>query len=68
MRLVTFLASGVERIGALVDGDRRIVDFAAAGGADSAFAGMQALIEGGSEPPPNEKPTSELVLAPNTTF
>jgi len=48
MRLVTFLASGVERIGAFIDGDRRIVDFAAAGGADSAFASMQALIEGGS--------------------
>ena len=30
MRLVTFAASGAQRIGALVDGDRRIVDFAAA--------------------------------------
>jgi len=49
MRLVTFLASGAEHIGALVDGDRRIVDFAAAAGADAgpAFASMQALIEAG---------------------
>jgi 2-keto-4-pentenoate hydratase/2-oxohepta-3-ene-1,7-dioic acid hydratase in catechol pathway len=48
MRLVTFLASGAERIGALVDGDKRIVDFAAAGGgANPAFASMQALIEAG---------------------
>jgi 2-keto-4-pentenoate hydratase/2-oxohepta-3-ene-1,7-dioic acid hydratase in catechol pathway len=48
MKLVTFVASGTERIGALIDGDRRIVDFAAAnGGADPAFASMLALIEGG---------------------
>ncbi len=48
MRLVTFAASGAQRIGALVDHDRRIVDFAAAGVAgDPAFASMQALIEGG---------------------
>ena len=30
MRLVTFAASGAQRVGALVDNDRRIVDFAAA--------------------------------------
>ena len=48
MRLVTFAASGARRVGAFVDDDRRIVDFAAAGGgADPAFASMQALIEGG---------------------
>jgi 2-keto-4-pentenoate hydratase/2-oxohepta-3-ene-1,7-dioic acid hydratase in catechol pathway len=48
MKLVTFVASGTERIGALIDGDRRIVDFAAANsGADPAFASMLALIEGG---------------------
>ncbi len=49
MRLVTFLASGVARIGALEDGDRRIVDFAAAlnGDAGPAFASMQSLIEAG---------------------
>ncbi len=49
MRLVTFTASGAQRVGAIVDNDRRIVDFAAAGaGADPAFASMQALIEGGA--------------------
>ena len=49
MRLVTFVASGVERVGALEDGDRRIVDFAAVqdGNAGLAFTGMQALIEAG---------------------
>jgi 2-keto-4-pentenoate hydratase/2-oxohepta-3-ene-1,7-dioic acid hydratase in catechol pathway len=49
MRLVTFLTSGVERIGALEEGDRRIVDFAAARGGDAgpAFADMLALIEAG---------------------
>jgi 2-keto-4-pentenoate hydratase/2-oxohepta-3-ene-1,7-dioic acid hydratase in catechol pathway len=48
MRLVTFAASGAQRIGALVDNDRRIVDFAAAdGAAGPAFASMQALIEAG---------------------
>ena len=48
MRLVTFAASGAARVGALVDGDRRIVDFAAAQGeAGPAFDSMQALIEGG---------------------
>jgi 2-keto-4-pentenoate hydratase/2-oxohepta-3-ene-1,7-dioic acid hydratase in catechol pathway len=48
MRLVTFIASGNERIGALIEGDRRIVDFLAArpdGG--PAFTSMQALIEAG---------------------
>lgn len=48
MRLVTFADSGGHRIGALVDGDRRIVDFLAArGDAGPAFAGMQTLIEAG---------------------
>jgi 2-keto-4-pentenoate hydratase/2-oxohepta-3-ene-1,7-dioic acid hydratase in catechol pathway len=48
MRLVTFAASGAQRIGALVDGDHRIVDFAAApGAAGPAFGSMQTLIEGG---------------------
>ncbi len=49
MRLVTFAASGMQRVGALDDGDRRIVDFAAAGGGDAgaAFGSMQALIEAG---------------------
>ena len=48
MRLVTFAASGAQRIGALVDNDRRIVDFAAAErAAGPAFASMQALIEAG---------------------
>jgi hypothetical protein len=52
MRLVTFTASGAQRVGAIVDNDRRIVDFAAAGaGADPAFASMQALIEGGAAAP-----------------
>jgi len=49
MRLVTFAASGRERIGALIDNDRRIVDFLAAhDGAGPAFQNMQALIEGGA--------------------
>ena len=48
MRLVTFSASGAQRLGALVDGDGRIVDFIAArNDAGPAFASMQALIEGG---------------------
>jgi 2-keto-4-pentenoate hydratase/2-oxohepta-3-ene-1,7-dioic acid hydratase in catechol pathway len=48
MRLVTFDASGTPRIGALADGDRRIVDFLAARpDAGTAFASMQALIEAG---------------------
>src|ERR1700683_3422497 len=49
MRLVTFAASGRERIGALIDNDRKIVDFMAAqDGAGPAFQNMQALIEGGA--------------------
>jgi 2-keto-4-pentenoate hydratase/2-oxohepta-3-ene-1,7-dioic acid hydratase in catechol pathway len=50
MRLVTFVAvMGAHRIGALVDGDRKIVDFATArSDAGPAFANMQALIEGGA--------------------
>jgi 2-keto-4-pentenoate hydratase/2-oxohepta-3-ene-1,7-dioic acid hydratase in catechol pathway len=49
MRLVTFVTSGVERVGALEDGDRRIVDFVAARGGDAgpAFTSMLALIEAG---------------------
>ena len=48
MRLVTFAASGAQRLGALVDSDRRIVDFVTArNDAGPAFANMQALIEGG---------------------
>jgi len=59
MRLVTFAASGANRVGAFVDNDRRIVDFAAAGaGADPVFASMQALIEGG---PPALDRARELV-------
>lgn len=49
MRLVTFAASGRQRLGALIDGDRRIVDFAAAlGDGNPHFHSMQALIEGGA--------------------
>ena len=50
MRLVTFVAvMGAQRIGALVDGDRKIVDFTTArSDAGPAFANMQALIEGGA--------------------
>ena len=49
MRLVTFAAVGDPRIGALVDGDRWIVDFGTAGhgNPDPAFASMQALIASG---------------------
>ncbi|HEY1747610.1 MAG TPA: fumarylacetoacetate hydrolase family protein [Xanthobacteraceae bacterium] len=49
MRLVTFAASGRQRLGALIDNDRRIVDFLAAqDNAGPAFQSMQALIEGGA--------------------
>jgi 2-keto-4-pentenoate hydratase/2-oxohepta-3-ene-1,7-dioic acid hydratase in catechol pathway len=48
MRLVTFAAAGAARVGALTDGDRRIVDFLAAqSNAGAAFISMQALIEAG---------------------
>jgi len=48
MRLVTFTAVGDERLGALVAGDRWIVDFAIAlGDSEPGFASMQALIEAG---------------------
>ena len=48
MRLVTFVASGQQRIGALVDGDRRIVDFLAARTTPVPLShSMQALIEAG---------------------
>jgi 2-keto-4-pentenoate hydratase/2-oxohepta-3-ene-1,7-dioic acid hydratase in catechol pathway len=49
MRLVTFAAAGRQRLGALIDGDRRIVDFAAAlGDGNPHFHSIQALIEGGA--------------------
>ena len=47
MRLMTFAASGSQRIGALIDGDHKIVDLAAARTGEAAFASMQALIEAG---------------------
>jgi 2-keto-4-pentenoate hydratase/2-oxohepta-3-ene-1,7-dioic acid hydratase in catechol pathway len=48
MRLVTFAAGGAERIGALADGDRRIVDFVVArDDAGAPFRSMQALIKAG---------------------
>jgi 2-keto-4-pentenoate hydratase/2-oxohepta-3-ene-1,7-dioic acid hydratase in catechol pathway len=48
MRLVTFAASGAQHVGAMVDGDRRIVDFVTADpAAGAAFSSMQALIEAG---------------------
>src|SRR3984885_5134385 len=50
MRLVTFLASGAERLGALVSENRQIVDFAGAhDGGDPAFASMQAFIDEGED-------------------
>jgi 2-keto-4-pentenoate hydratase/2-oxohepta-3-ene-1,7-dioic acid hydratase in catechol pathway len=50
MRLVTFLASGAERLGALVSDDRQIVDFAGVhDGGDPAFASMQAFIAEGED-------------------
>jgi 2-keto-4-pentenoate hydratase/2-oxohepta-3-ene-1,7-dioic acid hydratase in catechol pathway len=49
MRLVTFEASGKHRPGALIDSDRRIVDFTTAiGEGEAHFHSMQALIEGGA--------------------
>jgi 2-keto-4-pentenoate hydratase/2-oxohepta-3-ene-1,7-dioic acid hydratase in catechol pathway len=65
MRLVTFAASGAQRIGALVDGDRRIVDLAAApGAAGPAFSSMQALIEAGE---PALSRAREIVAAAQTS-
>jgi 2-keto-4-pentenoate hydratase/2-oxohepta-3-ene-1,7-dioic acid hydratase in catechol pathway len=50
MRLVTFLASGAQRLGALVSENRQIVDFAGAhDGGDPAFASMQAFIAEGED-------------------
>jgi 2-keto-4-pentenoate hydratase/2-oxohepta-3-ene-1,7-dioic acid hydratase in catechol pathway len=51
MRLVTFLAAGVERVGALVSDNRQIVDFADArdGAADPAFNSMQDFIAEGED-------------------
>src|SRR3984957_4006009 len=65
MRLVTFAASGAQGIGALVDGDRRIVDFAAAPAPPApTFSSMQALIEAG-EPALNR--AREIVAAAQTS-
>jgi 2-keto-4-pentenoate hydratase/2-oxohepta-3-ene-1,7-dioic acid hydratase in catechol pathway len=65
MRLVTFAASGAQRIGTLIDGDRRIVDFAAApGAAGPAFSSMQALIEAGE---PALSRAREIVAAAQTS-
>lgn len=52
MKLVTYERNGQQRAGALVDGDRRIVDLADAheqafGESHAAFASVQAMIEGG---------------------
>jgi len=54
MKLVTYQRKGKPRAGALVDGDRKIVDLADAhkeafGKSYSAFASIQALIEAGEE-------------------
>lgn len=54
MKLVTYQRKGKPRAGALVDGDRKIVDLADAhkeafGKGYSAFASIQALIEAGDE-------------------
>jgi 2-keto-4-pentenoate hydratase/2-oxohepta-3-ene-1,7-dioic acid hydratase in catechol pathway len=48
MRLVTFTVAGAKRLGALVNGDRLIVDFAAASSGDPVFASMLALVEAGA--------------------
>ncbi|TKT82483.1 fumarylacetoacetate hydrolase family protein [Aquamicrobium sp. LC103] len=52
MKLVTYDRQGTQRAGALVDGDRKIVDLDAAhqeafGESHSAFASVQAMIDGG---------------------
>lgn len=47
MRLVTFLAGEQQHLGALIDGDRRIVDLTSAHAGDARFAAMQTLIEAG---------------------
>lgn len=54
MKLVTYERKGKQRAGALVDGDRKIVDLADAhkeafGKSYSAFGSVQAMIEGGDE-------------------
>ena len=51
MRLVTFAASGSQRVGALIAGDTKIADLAAAGGDQPSpiFASMQSLIEAGDQ-------------------
>lgn len=52
MRLVTFVADSQQKLGALIDGDRSILDLQAAqvglaGRLDPTLASMQALIDGG---------------------
>jgi 2-keto-4-pentenoate hydratase/2-oxohepta-3-ene-1,7-dioic acid hydratase in catechol pathway len=51
MRLVTFAAEGLQRLGALIAADEKIVDLAASYGnkAPASLASMQALIEAGDE-------------------
>jgi 2-keto-4-pentenoate hydratase/2-oxohepta-3-ene-1,7-dioic acid hydratase in catechol pathway len=47
MRLVTFFAAEQTRLGALVEGDRRIVDLTASRAGDARLGSMQALIDSG---------------------
>lgn len=47
MRLITFEANGKPRLGAWIESDARLVDFAKADPGEPAFASMQALIESG---------------------
>lgn len=47
MRLITFEFAGQQRLGAWIDGDRRIVDLAAAAPGLPMLASMQALIDSG---------------------
>lgn len=48
MRLVTYDAGdGVQRAGALAEGDTRVVDLLAASGGDAALASVLAIVEGG---------------------
>ncbi|MFD1625975.1 fumarylacetoacetate hydrolase family protein [Azospirillum griseum] len=53
MRLVTFTpagrADGPQRVGALIDGDTRVVDLTAATAGDADFASMLALIAAGED-------------------
>ena len=47
MRLITFELAGQQRLGAWIDGDRRIVDLATAAPGMAFFSSMQALIDSG---------------------